>query len=82
MMAPRYFSVIAPAPWNKSGTTKVTVRTGGVCEVYVCVGNSRAAMSADEAWALLAALGNALRATCGDAPVWATEQAIPAEQEG
>ncbi|MEU4226003.1 hypothetical protein AB0F17_17040 [Nonomuraea sp. NPDC026600] len=70
----RYFSVTAPAPWNKSGTTRITVRTGGAYQVYACVGNSRAGMSADEAWALWVALGNALAASFGPAPDWATTQ--------
>ncbi|GAA2870566.1 hypothetical protein GCM10010517_30800 [Streptosporangium fragile] len=76
-MPKRYFSVIAPAPWNTSGKAKITVRTGGACEVYVCVGNHRAAMSAEEAWALWVALGTALPATFGPAPEWATSQATP-----
>jgi hypothetical protein len=74
-MNPRYFSITAPAPWNKSGTTKVTVRTGGSYPVYLCVGSQRLGMSADEAWALWYALGNALAATFGPAPTWATDQA-------
>lgn len=75
MNAPRYFSVIAPAPWNKSGKARITVRTGGAYEVYLCVGNDRSGMSADEAWALWTALGNALPAAFGPAPEWATSQA-------
>ncbi|MEV7907742.1 hypothetical protein [Streptomyces anulatus] len=82
MNLPRYFSVIAPAPWNKSGKTKVTVRTGGAYQVYLCVGNDRSGMTEGEAWALWVALGNALHATYGDTPAWATEQAAPTKQEG
>jgi hypothetical protein len=70
----RYFTVTAPAPWNKSGTARITVRTGGAYPVYLCVGNQRAGMSADEAWALWVALGNALAASFAPAPDWATTQ--------
>ncbi|GHH63683.1 hypothetical protein GCM10017673_05040 [Streptosporangium violaceochromogenes] len=80
MNGPWYFSVTAPAPWNKSGQTKVTVRTGGAYQVYVCVGNDRHGMTENEAWALWVALGNALHATCGPAPAWADEQATPADK--
>jgi hypothetical protein len=70
----RYFSTRAPCPWNKSGTAKLTVRTGGPCEVYLCADNSRMALSADQAWALWIAMGNALHATYGPAPDWADRQ--------
>ncbi|TDD17862.1 hypothetical protein [Nonomuraea diastatica] len=70
----RYFTVTAPAPWNKSGIARITVRTGGSYPVYLCIGNQRAGMSADEAWALWVALGNALAASFGPAPDWATTQ--------
>ncbi|MEO3799976.1 hypothetical protein [Nonomuraea sp. B1E8] len=70
----RYFTVTAPAPCNKSGTARITVRTGGSYPVYLCVGNNRAGMSADEAWALWVALGNALAASFGPAPDWAATQ--------
>ncbi|MEV8635847.1 hypothetical protein AB0395_29745 [Streptosporangium sp. NPDC051023] len=84
MTMPRYFSVIAPASWNKSGTTKVTVRTGGAYSVYLCVGNQRLGLNTDEAWALWVAMSNALT-TFGPAPDWATEQAttqaVPADRE-
>ncbi|MEU6997205.1 hypothetical protein [Nonomuraea sp. NPDC046570] len=70
----RYFTVTAPAPWNKSGKAKITVRTGGAYDMYACVGNNRAGMSTDEAWALCVALGNALTVSFGPAPDWATTQ--------
>ncbi|MFI9558632.1 hypothetical protein [Nonomuraea endophytica] len=70
----RYFSVTAPAPWNKSGTAKITVRTGGSYAVYLCVGNERVGLTTDEGWALWVALGNGLSATYGPAPEWATGQ--------
>lgn len=73
-MAARYFTVTAPAPWNKSGKAKITVRTGGAYDVYACVGNQRAGMTCDEAWALWVALGNALSADGGQAPDWAVSQ--------
>ncbi|MEV6864060.1 hypothetical protein AB0M44_24015 [Streptosporangium subroseum] len=79
-MSARYFTVIAPAPWNKSGKARITVRTGGSYPVYLCVGNDRSGMSADEAWALWVALSNALPATFGPAPDWATSQATPTEE--
>ncbi|MFC3983200.1 hypothetical protein [Streptosporangium jomthongense] len=74
-MEQRYFSVLAPAPWNKSGTTRVTVRTGGSYAVYLCVGNARLGLNADEAWALWTAMGTALATTFGPIPDWATQQA-------
>ncbi|MEU1731350.1 hypothetical protein [Streptosporangium sp. NPDC020145] len=74
-MEQRYFSVLAPAPWNKSGKTRVTVRTGGSYAVYVCVGNARLGLNADEAWALWAAMSTALATTFGPIPDWAAQQA-------
>ena len=70
----RYFSVLAPASWTKSGTTRVTVRTGGSYEVYLCVGNDRVPLTCEQAWALYAALGQALTETSGTAPQWLTDQ--------
>ena len=81
-MLARYFTVIAPAPWNKSGKAKVTVRTGGAYEVYLCVGNDRMGLKADEAWALWVALGNALPTTFGTVPDWAASQATAIPSEG
>ena len=76
-MGARYFTVTAPAPWNKSGKARITVRTGGSYPVYLCVGNHRAGMSTDEAWALWVALGNALAAVHGPTPEWAATQSQP-----
>ncbi|MEV6985008.1 hypothetical protein AB0M95_27635 [Sphaerisporangium sp. NPDC051017] len=73
-MGARYFSVTAPASWNKSGKATITVRTGGAYPVYLCVGNQRMGLNEIEAWALLVALSNALPATFGPAPDWATSQ--------
>lgn len=75
MPTARYFSVTAPAPWNKSGEARITVRTGGSYEVYLCVGNQRMPLGKTEAWALWVALGNALTASFGPAPEWAARQA-------
>lgn len=73
-MGIRYFSVTAPAPWNKSGKATITVRIGGAYPVYLCVGNQRIPLNESEAWGLRVALGNALPATFGPAPAWATGQ--------
>ncbi|MEU8104500.1 hypothetical protein AB0C18_12350 [Nonomuraea muscovyensis] len=73
-MAARYFTVTAPAPWNKSGTSRITVRLGGSYEAYLCVGNERVPLSTDQAWALWVALGNALTTVHGSAPEWAADQ--------
>jgi len=73
-MQARYFTVTAPSQWTKSGTTRVTVRTGGAYEVYLCIGNQRVPASAEQAWALHAALGAALTATFGPTPAWLAEQ--------
>ncbi|MGA4993865.1 hypothetical protein [Nonomuraea bangladeshensis] len=77
----RYFSVTAPAAWNDSGTTKVTVRTGGRCEVYLCVGNGRMAITQDQAWALWLALRTALAESFGPMPDWATQHNALSPQE-
>ncbi|WP_432924275.1 hypothetical protein ACQPZZ_29055 [Microbispora sp. CA-135349] len=71
---PRYFSVSAPAPHNKSGTARITVRIGGAYPAYLCVGNGRVPLTTDEAWAVWVALGNALTSVHGPAPAWAAEQ--------
>ncbi|MFC7382808.1 hypothetical protein [Sphaerisporangium rhizosphaerae] len=73
-MSAGYFSVTAPASWNKSGKATITIRTGGAYPVYLCVGNQRTGLNEAEAWALWVALGNALPATFGPAPTWATSQ--------
>ena len=70
-MPARYFTKLAPSPWTKSGTTRVTVRTGGAYDVYLCIGNKRVPLSTDQAWALLAALADAMPASFGPAPGWA-----------
>jgi hypothetical protein len=69
-MLARYVSVRAPASWTTSGTTRVTVRTGGTYDVYLCVGNDRVPVSTDQAWALLAALSEAMPASFGATPGW------------
>jgi hypothetical protein len=69
-MTARYFTVAAPASWTKSGTTRVTVRTGGAYPVYLCIGNQRVPVGTDQAWALLAALAQAMPASYGPAPAW------------
>ncbi|WP_182875647.1 hypothetical protein [Microbispora sp. H10670] len=74
MTAPRYFSVSSPAPHNKSGTARITVRIGGAYPAYLCVGNGRVPLTTDEAWAVWVALGNALTTVHGPAPAWAAEQ--------
>ena len=66
----RYFTTLAPTPWTRSGTSRVTVRTGGAYDVYLCVGNKRVPVSTNQAWALLAALHQALPASFGPAPAW------------
>ncbi|MBN6052698.1 hypothetical protein JYK22_12240, partial [Nonomuraea sp. RK-328] len=82
MPAARYFSVIAPAPWNKAGQARITVRTGGSYEVYLCVGNQRVPLTKAEAWASWVALGNALNATFGPTPEWAADQIDDRAGEG
>ncbi|GAA3194537.1 hypothetical protein [Nonomuraea roseoviolacea] len=82
MPAARYFSVISPAPWNKSGQARITVRTGGSYEVYLCVGNQRVPLTEAEAWASWVALGNALSASFGPVPEWAADQADDRAGEG
>lgn len=74
MSEPRYYSVEAPHRGNRSGKSRVTVRTGGAYAVYVCVGTDRVSMTSGQGWALWAALGTALRDSFGEPPEWLAEQ--------
>lgn len=71
MHAPVYFRAhVTNAPWTRSGAATVTVRVGGAYEVYLCVGQWRIPLRAEEAWGVLAALEAAMHGEFGAAPGW------------
>lgn len=75
-MERRYYTVSAPAPWNKSGTARLTARTDAY-EVRLSAGNQRMRLNkTHQAWGLWVALGNALTSTFGSPPQWAADQRL------
>jgi hypothetical protein len=78
-MEQRYYTVTAPAPWNKSGTARLTARIDDY-EVRLSAGSQRMRLNKTQAWGLWVALGNALQDAYGPVPQWAANQRAVADE--